>query len=47
MSTNIKNITGRMERFGLRFWLILLFVALLVFGANFFFANRSTTMSTR
>ncbi len=40
MSTNASNFSGRMSSYGLRVWIAILAIAVLIFGANFFVANR-------
>jgi twitching motility protein PilJ len=40
MSTNAGSITAKVSDFGLKVWLAILLIAVLVFGVNFFFANR-------
>ena len=40
MSTNASNFSGRMSSYGLRVWIAILAIAVIIFGANFFVANR-------
>jgi twitching motility protein PilJ len=46
MSSNVSNLTGRMSGYGLRVWLGLLTIAILVFLANFIVAARLSGQET-
>src|SRR5918993_723726 len=46
MSSNVSNLTGRMSGYGLRIWIALLAIAIIIFLANFLFATRLSGQET-